>query len=265
VRAHNETVTLTRQTRKGNIVKALRIIAIVSLLLIVGCASPEPEPLPTYTPYPTLEPLPTHTPYPTPSPSPTNTPLPSPVLFEAEPPAFQYMLEEGDLPGEEVTLEEEDPDVRVRSWGRPDWGLGIVDAAYRKFTGSITIEQLLGVYDSVESAATAWRRVSRSMHTPFSDIQEEFQLDIEQESAGVQTAQDIEIPSLDDKDKEYVITIETTCFALRTGNIIAVVWISPRVSESQATLFAEDVLMKIESPNPEFRRLEPSSGESGGN
>lgn len=58
--------------------KITRINAMVSLLLIAGCASPEP--LPTYTPYPTLEPLPTCTPYPTPEPTeplPTSTPVPA--------------------------------------------------------------------------------------------------------------------------------------------------------------------------------------------
>ena len=65
--------------------KALQIIALVSLLLIVGCASPAPAPLPTYTPYPTLEPLstleplPTHTPYPTYTAYPTYTSIPKPT------------------------------------------------------------------------------------------------------------------------------------------------------------------------------------------
>jgi len=71
--------------------KTLRIVAMMSLLLIVGCATPEPEPLPTYTPYPTLEslptleplsthtPYPTYTPYPTLEPLPTYTPIPTPT------------------------------------------------------------------------------------------------------------------------------------------------------------------------------------------
>ena len=64
----------SQTAKEERYVKIVRIIAVVSLLLIAGCASPEPEPLPTYTPYPTLAPLPTYTPVPTPTePSPTNT------------------------------------------------------------------------------------------------------------------------------------------------------------------------------------------------
>ena len=52
-------------------------LVFIGIALALGCSSPTPEPLPTYTPYPTLVSLPTHTPYPTFTPAPTYTPFPT--------------------------------------------------------------------------------------------------------------------------------------------------------------------------------------------
>ena len=51
------------------------LLLTVIALFTMGCATPEP--LPTYTPFPTQTPLPTHTPFPTQTPLPTHTPFPT--------------------------------------------------------------------------------------------------------------------------------------------------------------------------------------------
>ena len=60
------------------------MVALALLIAAIACAA---EPLPTYTPYPSLEPLPTHTPYPTLEPVPTYTPYPTLVPLPTHTPA----------------------------------------------------------------------------------------------------------------------------------------------------------------------------------
>ena len=67
------------KTIKGQAIKStlVTVLGLVGISLALGCSSPTPVPLPTYTPYPTLVSLPTYTPYPTLTPVPTFTPYPT--------------------------------------------------------------------------------------------------------------------------------------------------------------------------------------------
>lgn len=133
--------------------KVFRIIAIMSLLLIVGCASssPESKPLPTYTPYPPQEPLPTYTPYPTLEPLPTYAPYPTytpypepvePAAPKAEPApesvGLGEMLTQGDYTFGATQLE--DPATKPGYFYEAEEGMRLV--AVEIIVGNVSADEV---------------------------------------------------------------------------------------------------------------------------
>jgi len=236
------------------------IFGLVIVIMLVGCAKPTPTPIPpTATPIPpTPTPLPTYTPLPTSTPTlrPTETPIPTPTAAVLGPPAFQYMLEPGDIIGEDFTVVEENENP-VGTFRVPNWATeGLKDVAYRwmsagEFGSGISIEQWLAVYETVESASVAWRRVIRTMVPDMAENLEEFSIGLADASTGVICERPIALG---------LTTTRTACGALRKGNLITVIWVtSGKAMPSHVQMFMEDALAKIESPNPNFELLPPTA------